>query len=410
MVLIPPNLDVEVVDVTDQHDAALFVQPLSLKDVFKKPADAFPVVAEIIERPSHVPEEFLFLCHSKQVVIHRTFDAKRVLASETRRGERRRFLVPTSYKGRFKRRPREFPTAYDLEMAQSSTEQIHVVATRALDSHYFQGQSPVQVGDQFLVKKKPTGSTEDSENGVDKMADTLACMKIEGKNHKSVQIPMYLEGNFVEVVHDKKQYTITEICQGFRLPFNVKVSVRDLAVKEDILAGASGLLVEEEITDPHLLVSTLDLSECWEVPVNRTNMTVQLQQGWQAPDSGAEPAGHAVVEEIGEDCYYTLRRYAAANLQPPPRPPKKFMATAKSLRVKPPRPNKPNPATSPKVSCMTCLYDIYELQQHGIHSQHNSMLHTKCSIARDCIRSNLVGINPSPFCSWTQSACQQEKE
>ncbi|XP_076128395.1 protein THEMIS [Alosa pseudoharengus] len=347
VVLIPPNLDVDVVDVTEQHDSAVFVQPLSLKDVFKKPMDTFPVVAEVIEKPWHVPEELAFICHSKQVVIQRAFEAKRVLASETRRGEQRRFLVPSSYKGRFKRRPREFPTAYDLERAQSSTEQLHVVATRAFESHYFQGQSPVQVGDQFLIKKKSTSSTgQGSENGEDKMADMLACMKIEGKSHKDVQIPMYLDGGFVEVIHDKRQYTIGDICHGFPLPFNVKVSVRDLAVKEDILAAASGLQVEEEITDPHLLVSTLDLSECWEVPVNRTKMTVQLQQKWEGPATGAEqPVGHAVVEEIGEDCYYNLRRYAVANLQPPPRPPK---IKIKQPMVKPPRPNKPIPSSSPK--------------------------------------------------------------
>ena len=364
MVLIPATLDVEVVDVTEQHDSAVFAQPLSLMEVYKKPAEAFPVVAEVIASPVHVAEELSFISHSKQIVIHRAFEAKRVIASEIRRGKQRRFLVPITYKGRFKRHPREFPTAYDLGMAQSSTEQLHVVATRAFESDGFQGQSPVQVGDQFLIKKRASSSSSSSssssissggsENGVDKMSDALACFKFEGKNHEAVQIPMYHEGCFIEVVHDKQQYTIADICRRFPLPFNIKVSVRDLLVKEDILAGASGLQVEEELTDPHLLVSTLDLSECWEVPVSRTNVTVQLQQRWQGLASGAEPTGHAVVEEIGEDSYYTLRRYAAANLQPPPRPPKNFKPpTANSLRVKPPRPNKPNRASSPKV----CDYD-----------------------------------------------------
>lgn len=359
IVLIPPNLDVEVLDVTEQHDFRFFMQPLSLKDVFLKPVDTFPVVAEVIERPLHVPEELSFLWHSKHIVIHRAVEARRVLVSETCRGEQRRFLVPASYKGRFKRRPREFPTAYDLQMAQSSTEELHVVATRTFESHYSQGPTAaaaVQVGDQFLVKKRATSSSssEGSENGVDKMADVLACMKIEGKKQEATHIPMYLEGNFIEVVHDKRQYTVAEICRCFPLPFNVKVSVRDLSVREDILAGASGLLVEEEIADPYLQVSTLDTPHlCWEVPVNRINsMTVQLQQKWQGLETdGAQPAGQALVEEIGEDCYYTLRRYAVGNLQPPPRPPKKFkQPTTNSLRVKPPRPNKPSRATSPKVS------------------------------------------------------------
>ncbi|XP_028808882.1 protein THEMIS isoform X2 [Denticeps clupeoides] len=346
VVLIPPNLDVEVVDVTEHHDAASFVQPLTLRDVFAKPAELFPVVADVIEMPFHVHEELDLLCRSKKIVIHRAYEAKRMLASEMCRDAQRHFLIPMSYNGRFKRRPREFPTAYDLKMARSNSEQLHVVATRAFESHY-DNLCSVVIGDQYLIKKSK--STNEHKGGDDHVSESLACMKIEGKNYESVLIPMFIEGGFVEVLHDKKQYTITDVCQTFPLPFNVKVSVRDLTLKEDVLAGASGLQIEEEITDPCLLISTPDLSKCCEVPVNRTHMTVQLLQNWQNPGICSEASGHSLVEEIGEDIYYTLRRYAQATLRPPPRPPKKPREPPKSsAKPKPPRHKKPNSSTCPE--------------------------------------------------------------
>ncbi|XP_018597989.1 protein THEMIS isoform X2 [Scleropages formosus] len=320
VVRIPSNLDVEVIDVTGHWDSECFLQPLSLSDVFKKPSEEFPLVAEVIEAPLHVQEEFGFLKHCKKLIIHSTCKAKRILASEIRSDAQRHFLIPVSYRGRFKRRPREFPTAYDLEVAKRDKEQLHVVATRAFESRY-EGLSTVFVGDQYLVRGRET--SEVIYGGTRKMVEALACEKIEGKNYESVLIPMCLDGGFVEVIHDKKQYSIADICTKFHLPFNVKVSVRDLSVREDMLAAVPGLRLEEEITDPYLLVSDPELSECWEVPVNRTHLTVVLVHGGELENHGPQPVMRAAVEEIGEDCYYTLRRYATATVLPPPRPPKK---------------------------------------------------------------------------------------
>ncbi|KAI1897460.1 hypothetical protein AGOR_G00083510 [Albula goreensis] len=342
LVHIPSNLDVEVIDVTSQCDSDSFVQPLSLSDVFKKPSDEFPIVAEVIEEPWHIQEEFKFLLNCKQIIIHSAHQAKRILASEIRSDGQRRYLVPTSYKGRFKRRPREFPTAYDLEVAKRDKEQLHVVATRSFESRY-EGLSTVCVGDQFLVQKRET--SEVIYGGTRKMVEALACEKIEGRNYESVLIPMCLDGGFVEVIHDKKQYSISEICQRFHLPFNVKVAVRDLSVEADVLAIVPGLHLEEEITDSYLVISNLDLSESWEVPVNRTCMTLKVLH--RQPRPATCPATRSAVERIGEDCYYALRRYASATILPPPRPPKKPKQPP-SESLKPPQPPKLDPSRSPK--------------------------------------------------------------
>ncbi|XP_066533498.1 protein THEMIS [Hoplias malabaricus] len=328
--LIPSNMDVEVMDVTEQFDLNTFIQPLSLSDVFQKPAEIFPVVAEVIERPlveRHLPEELLSLLRSEQFIIHRAYEAKRILATEIRQEAQRHFLIPTTYKGRLKRRPREFPTAYNLERARSDTEQLHVVATRGFESTY-SGLASVLAGDEFIVKKSTPGEV------VPDAVEALACLKIKGKTHEPVHLPMCLDGGFMEVIHDKRHYWISEICHWFPLPFNVKVSVRDLSLKEDILAGVPGLHIEEEITEPYLLVSNLDLSSWWEVSVNRTHMTVHLEKGWTGEVSTCSV--NSAVEEISEDCYYTMRRYVFTTVTPPPRPPKK-------PKQPPARPAKPQP-------------------------------------------------------------------
>ncbi|XP_022541267.2 protein THEMIS [Astyanax mexicanus] len=334
--LIPSNMDVEVMDVTEQFDVNTFIQPLSLQDVFHKPSDIFPMVTDVIEGPlveMHVPVEMLNLLHSDQVIIHKAYEARRILATEIRQESARHFLIPTTYKGRFKRRPREFPTAYDLEQARSDTEQLHVVATRGFDSTY-SGLASVLAGDQFIVKKGKMSEV----NGNGSAVNSLSCVKIKGKAHEPVRLPMCLDGGFMEVVHDKRQYSIDEICQRFPLPFNVKVSVRDLSFKEDILASVPGLRIEEQITDRYLLISTLDQSSCWEVPVNRIHMSVHLEKSWTG---GAPTAGvNSAVEKIFEDCYYTMRRYAFTTVMPPPRPPKK-------PKQPPARPAKPQPSPRP---------------------------------------------------------------
>ncbi|XP_016430721.1 protein THEMIS-like [Sinocyclocheilus rhinocerous] len=357
ILLVPSNLDVEVVDVTEQFDCDSFVQPLSLMDVFKRPPEFFPVVAKLsCERPFKLSPELETLFHSKQVIIHHAFSAKRILASEMGRESTRHFLIPESYNGRFKRRPRQFPTAYDLERARSETEQIRVVATREFESVY-NGLASVNAGDEFIVTKGKSCAL--SHNGTKRAADAFQCLKVTEKSQKTevkepVRLPVCLEGGFMELVKDKRQYTIAEICRWFPLPFNVNVSVRDLSLKVDVLAGAPGLHIEEEISDPCLVISNTDLSEIREVPVNRADLILNIKQHWD----GENPicSGNSAIEEISEDCYYTLRRYAVTTITPPPRPPKK-------PKDPPPRPpkmlssrsesvNSENSSCSPQSHCV----------------------------------------------------------
>ncbi|KAL0623838.1 Protein THEMIS, partial [Plecturocebus cupreus] len=319
VVRILPSLDVEVKDITDSYDANWFLQLLSTQDLFEMTSKEFPIVTEVIEAPqgNHLPQSILQ--PGKTIVIHKKYQASRILASEIRSNfPKRHFLIPTSYKGKFKRRPREFPTAYDLEIAKSEKEPLHVVATKAFHSPHDK-LSSVSVGDQFLVHHSETA--EVLCEGIKKVVNVLACEKILKKSYEAVLLPLYMEGGFVEVIHDKKQYPVSELCKQFRLPFNVKVSVRDLSIEEDVLAATPGLQLEEDITDSYLLISDFaNPAECWEIPVGRLNMTVQLVSNFSRD---TEPfLVRTLVEEITEEQYYMMRRYESSASHPPPRPPK----------------------------------------------------------------------------------------
>ncbi|XP_078069842.1 protein THEMIS [Mustelus asterias] len=375
IVHIPSNLDVEVVDVTEVSDINTFVQPLSLIDLFKRPDEDFPLLAEIIEYPDqqHI---YNSLKAGKVIVIHEKHFAKTTIVSENRSDlNKKHFLIPKSYKGRFKRRPREFPTVYDLELAIKSNEHLHVIATKEFKSDYEEFSS-VCVGDQFIVYQ--CQSMEVSCEGDKRIVEALACEKIMGKDYEKVLLPTYIEGSFVEVIHDKKQYNISDICKDFSLPFNVKVSVRDLSINDN-LAALPSLKIEEEIADPCLLVSLLDSpSECFNIPVQRVNMSIQVMQEPARNVPSSTPK--TIVEEINKDLYYRLRKYAKSTLHPPPRPPKKPQSPITSTTLRPfaPQPRKLNPPKSPKNSPTEMPRNKPNSQEHilDITAKTENILHS----------------------------------
>lgn len=331
IVRILPSLDVEVKDITDSYDANWFLQLLSTDDLFEMTSKDFPVVGEVIEVSQGNQLLQNILQPEKTIIIHKKYQASRILASEIRSNfPKRHFLIPTSYKGKFKRRPREFPTAYDLQIAKSKKETLHVVATKTFHTLHKE-LSSVSVGDQFLVHHSET--TEVVFEGTRKV-NILTCEKILTKSHEAVQLPLYMEGGFVEVIHDKKQYQISELCKQFCWPFNVKVAMRDLSIEDDILAATPGLQLEEDITDSYLLISDFENPrECWEIPMGRLNMTIRLVNCSSLPMDVGPLQVRSLVEEITEEQYYMMRRYESSVLNPPPRPPKHPSAEERKLTL-----------------------------------------------------------------------------
>ncbi|KAM4902867.1 protein THEMIS [Sylvia borin] len=391
------DLDVEVKDVTDCYDISSFLQPLSLEDIFERTSKEFPMVAEIVEGPSGSQKPYNLLSTGKEIVIHKKDQAARVLASEMRSDpSKRHYLIPMSYKGKFKRRPREFPTAYDLEIAKSEKEHLHVVATKAFTSPHKELCS-VSVGDQFLVQQCQT--SEVLYEGRKKLIDALACEQILSDSYKNVLLPMYMEGGFVEVIHDKKQYHLSEICKEFHLPFNVKVSVRDLSIEKDVLAAAPGLQFEEEITDSYLLISSASSpEESWEIPVYRSDMLVHLLS--KDVQTVVPPVTRTMVEEISKEEYYMLRRYENLTLHPPPRPPKKpTAAPPPSFAV--PKQGVPDVLRAPKnfytdttrKLCSDQAADVLELQvscQNDLVHHENKDMTGKATLEKTTVTKGLA--------------------
>ncbi|KAM8945534.1 protein THEMIS [Pelodytes ibericus] len=314
------DLDVEVLDVTEGYNMKYFIQTLTTHDIFERTTKEFPMMAEIMDGVSTNHTVYNLLKHGEKIIIHAKHQADRVIASELKSDSaKKHFLIPSSYKGKFKRRPRFFPTAYDLKIANLEMDDLHVVATKSFQSPHKEFSS-VNVGDQFQVMHPQ--SCEIIRNGNITIVDALVCTKMENNCCVRATLPLYMEGGFMEVVHDKRQYYISELCKKFRLPVNVKVSVRDLfTMGEDILAKTSSLELEEQITDSYLLVSLIDSpKEVWELPVNRINISFHVTSSFYG-DTYFSPT-RTNTEEITEEEYYMVRRYENHVQYPPPRPPK----------------------------------------------------------------------------------------
>ncbi|XP_072264983.1 protein THEMIS isoform X2 [Pyxicephalus adspersus] len=314
------DLDVEVLDITEQYNNILFTEILTTQEVFEKTTNEFPFIAEIVQGPIKHCKSYKFLQSGKKIIVHGKYQGDRVIASEIRSDtQTRHFLIPANYKGKFKRRPRFFQTVYDLTIAKREMSDLQVVATKPFISLHKEFSS-ICVGDTFQVNQPQ--SCEIIYEGKFSVVDALQCTKSDKNTHKAVTLPLYVEGGFIEVVHDDKQYYLSELYKHFTLPLNVKVSVRDLfTIGEDILANTALLKLEEQITDSYLLVSLYDNpEEVWELPVFRLNLSFQVLGNFEGKVFSVPTRTN--TEEINEEEYYMARRYENNFQIPPPRPPK----------------------------------------------------------------------------------------
>lgn len=292
-----------------------------MKDILEKAGTGSPFVVAIIEDSIGNKHSYNFLCPGREIVIYKKFQAGRILASEIKNNSSKRyFLIPESYKGKFKRKPREFPTAYDLEIARDMKEKLHVVATKAFDCPH-EDMCSVSVGDNFLIPKYQKSQVVEYERKCVKAALPCEQIILPNKVNKTILLPMFMEGGFNEVVHDRNQYDLSELCNNFHLPLNVTVGIRDLSSQEDILVGIPYLQLEEKTNDSYLLISNLNNpTEIWEVSVHCLNMSFQLLREY--PDDSVHLQIKSIVEEITEGQYYMMRKYKNQATIPPPRPPK----------------------------------------------------------------------------------------
>ncbi|XP_058533567.1 protein THEMIS2 [Ochotona princeps] len=340
IVKIPSSLEVEVQDVTTSSQHIHFIKPLLLSEVLAQ-GGPFPMSAEILEAPEG-PSIFLSpwvgsLQKGQRLCIHGLARPTWwVLASSRGHKVPRHFLLSGAYQGKLRRRPRDFPTAYDLLGAVQPGQPLRVVVTKDCEAGTADDPEScsLAVGDRLEVLG--TGQVHGYQ-GRDQ--DVLVCQRLseqaeeeeeeeagESEEEEEAQerllLPLHLAGSFVEELNDSRRYRLADLMTQFPLPCEVKVVAKDVSQPADPLASFRGLRLEEKVTEPFLVVSLgSEPKVSFAIPPRWLDLTVvESEQGLGQP-AAVPPV--ATVEELTDAYYYRLRKLpACANQAPPPRPPK----------------------------------------------------------------------------------------
>ncbi|XP_072884533.1 protein THEMIS [Hemitrygon akajei] len=331
IVKIPSTLEVDVRDVTEEQKDLTFIKPLSLTDISNQPQDTFPIIAEIVDAPDQQfpfkAEWFSLLRKGRNIIIYKKVVLKQILATSVHKKISHHFLISEHYKGTFKRRPREFPTVFDLSNAITEEDPLCIVVTN--DCTWNEDElSSLCVGDRLVTMLKSTSQV--TIDGVLQNLDVVVCSKVpeeedeeEGDASQILKLPLYLEGRFVEELRDTKKYKISEIYEKFKLPLQVKVTSKDPFLPNDTLTSFPTIRLEEIFEMPTLIVSSLDNpSECFSIPVEWVTMTVQVLEDYCGEGFCYERV--ATVEELTNFMYYNLWKGSTQSQCPPPRPPKRL--------------------------------------------------------------------------------------
>ncbi|XP_036304237.1 protein THEMIS2 [Pipistrellus kuhlii] len=369
VVSIPSTLEVDVEDVTASSGHIHFIQPLLLSEVLAR-GGPFPLTTEILEVPDGPP---IFLSpwansvrKGQRLCIHGLASPPwRVLASSKGRKVPRYFLVSGAYRGKLRRRPREFSTAYDILSALQPGRPLRVVAMQDCegDEAEIPGFTSLAMGDRLEVVG--SGQAHEAQG---RGIDILVCRRLseqaeeeeseeEAEDQEQIVLPLYFSGGFVEEMSDSRRYSLADLTAQFPLPCEVKVVAKDASHPADPLTSFPGLRLEEKITEPFLVVS-LDSEPgmSFEIPPRWLDLTVVEAEEQPGRPAGSPPT--ATVDELTDAFYYHLRKLPAFESQsPPPRPPKrqdlsgqkKQSSQERSTKSSPQAPAEQRPALQPKL-------------------------------------------------------------
>ncbi|XP_038233814.1 protein THEMIS2 [Dermochelys coriacea] len=325
VVKIPSTLEVDVEDVTEESQHTHFIKPLMLSEVLRLEG-AFPMQAEILEGPEYPPifenDWIPHLQKGQKIQIHGKSCAWRILASSSkgRRGSRH-FLLSNTYQGKFRRRPREFPTVFDLTTSLGMGKCLRVVVTKDCESTE-EDLPSLSMGDRLEVLH--LAKTQVRRQAEHKSIEVLLCSRSSGEDEESEQLmlPLDLEGGFVEEVSDSRRYSLPEIVEQLQLPCEVKVTTKDSSLANDILGSFSALRLEARITEPFLVTSLCEApSVSFQIPPQWLDMALFFTEEPAPPQTAL--TDRSKVEELTESFYYHLLKLMPSNEAPPPRPPKR---------------------------------------------------------------------------------------
>lgn len=351
----PSSLEVDVVDVTELCKDVNFVSPLSLTEVHSSSDESFPAVVEILEGPetrslfkcSWLPE----LSRSGHLVFHKKGTSAMILLSSLKtRKAQQYFLVSQEYGGRFRRRPREFNSVYEMYVASIQTPGLMVSVTRNCEEVEEEGLPALSVGEQLVVvscerMELPCESSVEQKQSV----EALLCQRLQEPDDgddddeeevkqedekEEIFLPLYMQGHFVEVLADNKKYSLRDLGKAFRLPLDIKVVSRDSELEADPLVGFACLRVEEAMLEPTIQASFPDRPDrCFEIPTQWLSMSVSFTKDPLPWPSGQPPKCHVdKVTEVTDAFFYEFRKKGNSDAAPPPRPPKRNLLSSKSCK------------------------------------------------------------------------------
>ncbi|XP_059195616.1 protein THEMIS2 [Centropristis striata] len=365
----PSSLEVDVIDVTETSKEVNFVTPLSLPEVFSQPDDCFPTVVEVLDGPG---KNSLFKCswlpqlnQGRQLIFHKRETLPMVLLTSLKcRKAKQYFLVSQQYGGRFRRRPREFNSVYELHVASIQAPGLKVSVTRNCEDVEEEGLPALGVGEQLEVVRCQTMELPcESSTGRKESVEALLCQRLQEPDSgdddddddeevkqeevkEEILLPLYMQGHFVEVISDNKKYKLRDLGKEFSLPLDVKAVSKDPELETDPLLGVQSLRIEGAMVEPTIQASFLHSPDhCFEIPAKWLPMSVSLSKD-PLPWPRHQPPKCRVqrVAEVTDTFFYEFRKQGNSDAAPPPRPPKKnmsFSKPSKKSQKKPPKGDKP---------------------------------------------------------------------
>ncbi|XP_029959086.1 protein THEMIS2 [Salarias fasciatus] len=358
----PSSLEVDVVDVTEHCKDVEFVSPLSLTEVFSQPDESFPAVVEILETPSASSmlkcKWLSQLVKFQHLILHQKATLPMVLLSTLRgRKVQQYFMVSQHYGGRFRRRPREFSSVYELYAASIQAPGLRVSVTRNCEEVEEEGLPALSVGEQLEIVRcdrlelpsagKEKQSVEallcrrlqdpdDGDDDDDEEEDDGAEKDPGQEETNEVLLPLYMQGHFVEVLRDNKKYKLRDLGREFCLPLDVKVVSRDAELEADPLVGLPCLRIEAAMLEPTLQASFPATPEhCFEIPVQWLSMSMHFtKKALPWPPGEAPRCRVERVTEVTDTFFYEFCKQGDSAAVPPPRPPKQKLSTDKQSKKK----------------------------------------------------------------------------
>uniref|UniRef100_A0A8D0ACL8 Thymocyte selection associated family member 2 n=1 Tax=Sander lucioperca TaxID=283035 RepID=A0A8D0ACL8_SANLU len=332
----PSSLEVDVIDVTETCKDVHFVTPLSLTEVHAQPDNSFPTVVEILEGAEN---SSLFKCSwlpklskSSQLIFHKVGTSAMVLLSNLKsRKAQQYFLASQQYGGRFRRRPREFNSVYELYVASIQAPGLKVSVTRSCEGVEEEGLPALSVGEQLEVVRceimeLPCESSKGQKQSFEEVK--------QQDEREDILMPLYMQGHFVEVLSDNKKYRLRDLGKEFNLPLDVKVVSRDTELETDPLVGFPSLRIEGAMLEPTIQASFPQTPDhCFEIPTQWLSMSVFFTKDPLPWPKGQPPKCHVdSLTEVTNTFFYEFSKHGNSDAAPPPRPPKRNLSSSKSSK------------------------------------------------------------------------------